>query len=42
MNVLYGDGSVKWASYDAGMSELQWIYQAGSYKAPSANDVKVP
>jgi|GEM_PF-1763313 prepilin-type N-terminal cleavage/methylation domain-containing protein/prepilin-type processing-associated H-X9-DG protein len=42
MNVLYGDGSVKWASYDAGMSELQWIYQAGSYKAPTAKDVKAP
>jgi len=42
MNVLYGDGSVKWASYDAGMSELQWIYQAAAYKAPTAKDVKVP
>jgi prepilin-type processing-associated H-X9-DG protein len=42
MNVLYGDGSVKWASYDAGMSELQWIYKSGEYKAPTANDVKVP
>ena len=49
MNVLFGDGSVKWVSfpkdiqaYPNPMPGIRWIYQAGLYTAPTADDVVVP
>ena len=41
LNVLYGDGSVKWTLFREDMQGLQWIYKAGDYTVPTADDVVV-
>jgi len=49
MNVLFGDGSVKWVSfpkdiqaYPNAMPGIRWIYKAGQYMTPTSEDVMVP
>lgn len=41
LNVLFGDGSVKWVPYNKNMEGLQWIYKSGGYQAATAADVVV-
>lgn len=41
LNVLFGDGGVKWVPFNENMEGLQWIYKSGGYQALTTADVVV-